>query len=434
MINRISFLLVAFLTLLFASAALAGSSVELQLKDGSKWRGQTGTTIQVTFMQQGVEVTMEGKLTKVASLFIQVDGFLAGKRVKKTIFKSDIVSIKTIDDGGLTESDDEPDTPASRGPSRDSDDEQASKTDDDSPGVFLLPLEGTVGTYLRHEEIEEIGKHADKFGPGQIIVLKISSDGGLVSEAEQINETIFDLRKRHRVVAWIHKALSAGCTTAMCCEEIYFMTHGVAGSVTTIMGSSAIQGEEQELYIQSMVDLADRAGYSEHIARSMKASRYLCSYDKDPETGEVTFYGDLSGEFILSDEHSNLCFNSSNALHCGFSDGIADTEEELAKLLQLPKWREIDGYGQKIHDDWTKLVERCEDEVPKILARLSYKNASGSAQQRIGTTISLYKDLIKWHDRCPWPCRLMGVPEPEDLERLIEELRKQLADMRRGGG
>jgi len=433
MTNRISFLFIAFLALLISSTALAGSSVELRLQDGSKWRGETGTTIQITFMQQSVEVTMEGNLLQVASLYIQVNGTLAGKRVKKTIFKSDIITIKTIDEGGAIEPETESDTPKKRGPSN-SDDTNNSDKDDDSPGVFVLPLEGTVGTFLRHEEIVEIGKHADEFGPGQIIVLKISSNGGLVVESEEIVDTIFELRKRHRVVAWIHKALSAGCSTAMCCEEVYFMTEGVAGSVTTISGGSAIQGDEQELHIQSMVDLALRAGYSEHIARSMKASRFLCSYDKDPETGEVTFYDDLSGEFLLSDENSNLCFNSSNAFHCGFADGIADTEEELAELLQLPKWREIDDYGQRIHDEWSKLVERCEDEVPKLLARLSYKNASGSAQQRIGTTISIYKQLIRWHDRCLWPCRLMGVPEPEILEREIEELRKQLADMKRGGG
>ena len=296
--------------------------------------------------------------------------------------------------------------------------------------MFFLPLEGTVGEEFRHEEIEAIGEEADKYGRGQIIVLLIDSNGGLVIESEKITDTIWELKQRHRVVAWVKKAISAGCSTAMVCDEIYFMTEGTAGSVTTLVGSASASEEQARLGIEFLAEIARRAGYSEHIARSMKLTRYMCSYDKDLETGEVTWYGDLSGEFDLSDDSHNLTFTSSNALHCGFSKGTADTEEELAKLLDLPKWHEMSTYGREIAKEWQDLVKQCKEQVPRLLRERALAGNAASQRERIGKLIQIDKKLIRWIERCPWPCRLMGLPEKEVFEREIEELRRQLARLR----
>ncbi|UCD75284.1 MAG: hypothetical protein JSV91_16055 [Phycisphaerales bacterium] len=427
-------LVASLLVLVLVSAALAGQSVEIRMKSGAKWRGEIGAIVELTFAQGRGETTITGELLKVADLYVVVKGKMAGKMTKKTIFKSDIISIETA---GAVASDE--DRPPKSGPEKEktvtgvgAKPEEKPAADDDTPklGVFLLPLEGEVGTTFRHEEIDAIGEHADQFGPGQVIVLRIKSNGGLVTESLEVRESIYKLRERHRVVAWVDKALSAGCSAAMCCEQIYFMTDGVAGSVTTIAGGSAVQGPEQELHIQSMVDLAVRQGYSEHIARAMKASRFMCSYDKDEETGEVTFYGDMSGEHILSDDKSNLCFNKTNALHCGFSRGTADTEEDLAKLLQLPEWHEIDRYGRDIAKEWQETCERAEKEIPRIRERLGYKSSAGDIIERLGAQINLLKQLVRWWDRCPNVAQKM-LPPKEDLERQIEELRRELARLRR---
>ena len=50
--------------------------------------------------------------------------------------------------------------------------------------VFVLPLEGTVGVGLRNEEMEKLEKIADTFGPGQIFIIRINSNGGLVIEGD----------------------------------------------------------------------------------------------------------------------------------------------------------------------------------------------------------------------------------------------------------
>ncbi len=404
--------------LAIVATALAAPSIEIRLKNGSAWRGELNDFVQVKFVEQNIEIQLTGRLVDATKYYIKIDGELG----MKTIFNGDIRSMRTVEANDAAE--------VTPGKKRGPDSAAVKETlDDDAPGVFVLPLRGGVGEEFRHEEIEMIGEEADKYGPGQIIVLIISSNGGLVSESELITETIWDLKKRHRVVAWVEKAISAGCSTAMVCDEIYMMTEGVAGSVTSIYGNlQHVPEKEAQAGIDYLVRIAKEAGRSEHIARSMKLKKYLCSYDKDPQTGEVTFYGDLSGEFVLSDAESNLCFNSTNALDCGFSDGTADTEEELAKLLDLPRWHEKSDYGRRIAKKWRDTVEKAKEEIPRLIARRGYWKTSGGVEERIGALIQIDLALIRWIDRAP---NLVGGLSKEALEREVKELRKQLADIKR---
>ena len=404
--------------LAIVATALAAPSIEIRLKNGSAWRGELNDFVQVKFVEQNVEIQLTGRLVDATKYYIKIDGELG----MKTIFNGDIRSMRTVEANDAAE--------VTPGKKRGADSAAVKETvDDDAPGVFVLPLRGGVGEEFRHEEIEMIGEEADKYGPGQIIVLIINSNGGLVSESELITEAIWDLKKRHRVVAWVEKAISAGCSTAMACDEIYMMTEGTAGSVTTITGNlKHVPEKEVQPGIDYLVRIAKEAGRSEHIARSMKLKRFLCSYDKDPQTGEVTFYGDLSGEFVLSDAESNLCFNSSNALHCGFSDGTADTEEDLAKLLDLPRWYEKSDYGRNIAKQWRQTAEKANEEIPRMIARRSYWKTSGSVEERIGALIQIDLALIRWIERAP---NLVGGLSKEALEREVKELRKQLADIKR---
>jgi len=193
----------------------------------------------------------------------------------------------------------------------------------------------------------------------------------------------------------------------------------------------SVKGEMLEKINEDFVRVAEENGYSRWIALSMKNNHYLCSYDKDPVTGEVTFYGDLSGQYVLSDANSNLCFNASNALHCGFSDGTADTPEQLAKLLNLPKWNEIDDYGRRLAKEWQRICEEAKTEIPLAAARYRYKNVgSGDAMVVLGTRIQIIEDLIRWWNRCHNVAQQM-LPPKDDLEREVVELKKQLADIKR---
>ena len=440
MIHNRTYSLMALISILaLATLAFAGQAVEIKLKDGSRWRGEVGSVVQMSYLQQSVQVPLEGKLIKVEPLYIVVEGTVAGSTRQVTVFRSDIVSMKTLSEaaGGETPQA-SAETPKTSGEANVPQKSQASKADPTQPGVFVLPMEGMVGMTFRHEEVEKLNEYLDKkYPPGQIVILLINSDGGSSPETTKIGTAIQQMRKKHRVIAWINKAISAGCHTAMYCNEIYFMTQGTCGGVTTWnMGTGqAARGEVLEKILAEFVKVAEENGYSKYVALAMKLNQYMCSYDKDPVTGEVTFYGDLSGQYILSDDKSNLCFNASTALHCGFSDGTADTPEELAKLLNLPKWNEVDDYGRKIAKEWQRTCELAQQEIPLALARYGYKNrGSGDAVVVLGTQVQIIEELIGWWNRCYNVCAMSGLPPKEELERELAELKKQLADIRRQNG
>ncbi|MHC4082982.1 MAG: hypothetical protein ACYSU2_16850, partial [Planctomycetota bacterium] len=145
----------------------------------------------------------------------------------------------------------------------------------------------------------------------------------------------------------------------------------------------------------------------------------------------VTFYNDLSGEVILSDAEHNLVFNASLALDCGFSDGTADTEEDLAKLLDLPAWHEKTDFGREISEKWVDMVEMAQRECRRLNAQLTYLGTgSGDQVEIIGKRIKIFEKMIQWQDRAPNAVRGM-VPPKEQLKREIKDLRKQLADMKK---
>ncbi len=424
-------ILAGSLLLSIATTAFAGATIEIRLQNGSRWTGELQERIELTYRQRGVEIKTTATLVRTADYFITVETEVAGEIRRKTIFKDDIIRLTTIRGSGDEIMDMKGARPkhVRRKSNAGSGDARGDGT---RPGVFVLPLKGRVGLELRHEEMEKIAEEADKYGRGQIIVLLIDSGGGAVTEMEQIHDTLTEIKKRHRLVAWVKQAISAACATAMHCDEIYFMTNGTAGAMTAFNSATGMAWTDERLeeWQTRAGDWMEAGGRSRYIAEAMIHSPNLLSYDKDPETGEVTFYNDLSGETILSRDGENLVFTASNALDCGFSDGTASNEQELAELLDLGEWYEISDYGRRIAKDWQDLVERGQRELRLLQERLSYAGTgSGDPVEILGNRIKIYEKFLRWKDRCP-PCT-MGMPPKEDIQRQISEMRRDLAKMKK---
>src|SRR5262245_46276906 len=142
--------IVCMVALFIAATAFAGQPVEIKLKDGSRWRGEVDQTVELRFVQQGVEVTMTGKLLKVESLFIVVDGEVGGRKGQKTIFKSDVVTMKTVGQSAPPAAPAKPTEPASKDAPAgnvepaDAGEVQPTQAADKGVGVFVLPMSGMV--------------------------------------------------------------------------------------------------------------------------------------------------------------------------------------------------------------------------------------------------------------------------------------------------
>jgi hypothetical protein len=396
-----------------AAATASAQSLQIECRDGSRWRGTLAEQVSVTVDEQGALLTFEGRLVEVEDSYIVVECTVLGASRRKVFFKGDLVSMGKADPGPVS----------SMMVTGDVDPTEVAPTAA-LPGVLVLPLEGEVGIGIRPDEIEAIGEEADRQGRGQIIVLVIETNGGFVRDLELVLESLRDLRRRHRVVAWVEKAIAGGAAIAMACDEIYFMTDGTAGSL--------INGEKLPGLESAVLEIARENKYSVHVARAMIHNDAMCSYDKDPETGVVTFHGDLSGRYILSDDHSSLCFNSSSAEHCGFSRGTADTESDLAPHLDLPRWHEVSDHGRRIAKEWQRTVEQAQERIARLVVQRNYDGTSGGQVERLGTLIRIDKELLRWWERAPQVASKM-LPPPEDLKREIEELRRELGRLRSGG-
>jgi hypothetical protein len=436
------------------SLTAVAAGAELRLKSGLTWRGELNDIVQVVYMEGSREVQLEGKLLRADTTLVVVESTSGGKTSKKSIFFGDVKSLKSVTAAATT---DKPADATSTAPTADKGETKAAdgaKAVDaagtaaapvaagDFKGVFFLPLEGMVGTGMRAAEIEAIGKEADKYGPGQIIVLEIDSPGGLVVEAaERIHVTMSDLKKRHRVVAWIKKAISAAAFTALHCEEIYFMKIGSLGSMTMFSGKENVaKGESLAAWLELAGEVAKEGGRDPHMAKCMIVKDLVCSYDI-PEGGgpkDARFRPDTKGQFLLDGDDTMLSFTAETALACGFSDGTADSTAELAKLMGLREWKEFNDSGRKIYRDWQSLLERGTNEMATLWVQFQYKGDSDPDPiATLGVKIRIVKDLIRWHEKC-WSCALaatfekgVGIPPKEYLEQLLKELEKALSDLRR---
>lgn len=293
--------------------------------------------------------------------------------------------------------------------------------------VFILPLDGTVGIGLRHDEMEQVAKIADSFGPGQIIVLRINSNGGLVIEGDKIAATLTRIKVNHKVVAWIEKAISGGAYTALFCDHMYFMPEAALGSITMWSGdrveNKAVR-EDWKIQVAKACAAGDRDPL---IGPAMVHSEMELSYDKID--GKVTFYPDAKHQFVLSRKGENLDFIATTAEHSGFSAGTAANEIELFRKLKVddPTRFEINTVGKEIAEKWQKLIKGAKDEVPVLLEKRNIEGSSQGGIPFLQARIRNTQKIIDWFKKCP--------PEMTyDLnidERAVQGMKDEIVEMRK---
>jgi hypothetical protein len=166
------------------------------------------------------------------------------------------------------------------------------------------------------------------------VVFRVNSGGGALLEIQKLSDVIQnEYKKRFRVVAWIESAISAAAMTSHCIEEIYFMEHGNYGACTGWFGAlQAVEGRELQEVLYMMEKISARGKHDPQIMRAMQIMEPLsCTINE--QTGEVSWYQNLDGDYVVNPKERILCFNSQDALKYKFSKGTADDINSLAKLM-----------------------------------------------------------------------------------------------------
>ncbi|MBX3376653.1 MAG: hypothetical protein KF678_06585 [Phycisphaeraceae bacterium] len=189
-----------------------------------------------------------------------------------------------------------------------------------------------VGLYMTADAIERAIPLLEK-EKVEIVVFRINSGGGALLEIQKLSDVIeLKYKPKFRVVAWIESAISAAAMTAHCIEEIYFMPKGNYGACTGWSGQLvAVKGRQLEEVLYMMERISARGKHDPKIMRSMQIMDPLsCNID---ENGDVQWFQNDSGTFLVNPKDRILTFNSETASKYKFSRGTASTIEELGKLM-----------------------------------------------------------------------------------------------------
>ncbi len=207
----------------------------------------------------------------------------------------------------------------------------------------------TVGIYMTAHALKEmlpiIKEEVGTDGSG-VVVLRVTSGGGLLLEIQRISDEIQNVYKKNfRTVAWIDSAISAAAMSSHCIEEIYFSPQGNYGACTGWYGAlTAVKGRDLDEVLFMMEKISARGGYDKRIMRSMQIQQPLSA--TIDANGEVKFYEDTkSGDILVNRDNEILTFNAETAKHVKFSRGTAATTDDLRKLMG---YQELNWVGKQV--------------------------------------------------------------------------------------
>jgi len=203
---------------------------------------------------------------------------------------------------------------------------------------------GMIGLYVTAESLARARELLKEDGI-EVVVLLINSGGGLGREVQLLSDEIhYNFKNDFHTIAWIESAISAAAMAAHCMPNIVFKTSGAYGACTGYRGAGdAIEGRELEEMLYTMEQISDRGGHDHSIMRAMQITEPLSATVLG--NGRVKWYQSLDGDYIVNSDNTILTFTADQAERFGFSQGTADTLDELTRLLG---YTEIEWVGDRV--------------------------------------------------------------------------------------
>lgn len=267
-----------------------------------------------------------------------------------------------------------------------------------------------VGLFITAHALEEAIPYLEK-EKIDIVVFRVNSGGGALLEIQKLSDVIESQYKpKFRVVAWIESAISAAAMTSHCMEEIYLMRRGNYGACTGWSGQLvAVKGRQLEEVLYMMEKISARGKHDPQIMRAMQIMEPLsCTID---ENGDVHWFQNLDGEYIVNPKERILTFNSETALKYKFSKGTADTIEELGKAMG---YTEINWVGKQIPG--VQYPVCAAEELQR-----SFRAKTAEAQERFREYVDTYRTSVSV---------AQGLPV-EERGKFVQRARQALDNIKR---
>lgn len=215
------------------------------------------------------------------------------------------------------------------------------------PSSWQGTTDSTVGIEISAKAWEDAIPmlEADKT---DVVVVRINSGGGLLLEIGKFHKLFEEkYKKKFRTVGWVESAISAAAMSPYVLEEFYFMPEGNLGACTGWSGQLvAVKDLGLSQVLLEMEEASAKGKRDFRIMRSMQIQEPL-SATIDPQTGEVQWFQDLTGENVLNPKGQILTLTAHQAVKFGFAKGIAASKDDLARAMGI---QEVEWVGKKATD------------------------------------------------------------------------------------
>ncbi|HNB58806.1 MAG TPA: hypothetical protein PK308_00735 [Phycisphaerales bacterium] len=231
-----------------------------------------------------------------------------------------------------------------------------------------------------------------------VVVIRINSGGGALAEIPRFHRVFENMYKpRFRTVAWVESAISAAAMSPYVIEEFYFLPEGNLGACTGWSGDlHSVTGVGEEQLLIEMEEGSAMGKRDSKIMRSMQIQEPL-SCNIDEVTGEVTWFQDTSGHYLVNQPHTILTLNAQDAVKYKFARAIAATKEELAKAMGLNEveWvaQDATDYIDQAMRDATKAEKNIQIVAEKYDTAFNLASQLQDCKQR-GTQIAIARRYL----------------------------------------
>jgi len=308
----------------------------------------------------------------------------------------------------------------------------------EGPTYFVIPIEGSFGIEVTHELFERSLKLARVAKP-TVVILEINSPGGHVDQLVKMLDTL----GKHgdlRIVARPKRAISAAAFLAMACKEIVMCPGATLGACVIYQKGPAgtplnIEEKFESIGRAMFRSASAQAGHDPLLVEGMmRTDIALGVIEKD---GKPKIVRGSRGR-VLKEEGRILTLSAIEAVSCGLALGVADDNEAVRELLQVPEWREsscsckplwsmhrgkLDGVTARYKamqkrglDSYRKAVE-CGDSVKEIRKALRHLEQAEKCFEETARIASKHADLVG---------RFADPSLPQRRESAAKEFRKRL--------
>ena len=181
--------------------------------------------------------------------------------------------------------------------------------------IFVFPIREEIAPPVWRKTQKAFEKALEE--KSDMIIIEMNTYGGRVDNADSIRSKI--LRSPIPVIVFIdNNAASAGALISIACDRIFMNSGSSIGAATVVDQSGQQVPDKFQSYMRSMMRATAKAkGRDPNIAEAMV----------DP-------YVKIPG---IIDSGKVLTFTSDEAMQYGFCDGIAESRDEVIKLLGIKK-------------------------------------------------------------------------------------------------